>query len=219
MNRAETIAFIKDANRRTRALFELGEKYPKELGSLLENHQPLYSHEPPKRFERYTGFTGISGHYKFLEQEGLSRDHFEILGVRLDKTNYADTPKGHQKLLDVVDLLRAENPSLGAIQFDRKNPLQALDLLMGAACGFNVDDIDFYLNRRDELRSVDYRKVGEKIRAQLLDRFGERGAIEWNPSLNTLQKIEEQIPRLLRKLPSSRVVNAEIEQVLPHLHI
>jgi hypothetical protein len=142
-----------------------------DAGEKLE--RDMLDHMPAYRFEKASGLKGIAGNYKY--PGGLNPVQFDDawtwtfysngetqlyptalvdrgialprVGAREEISEYlARTPREIQDAFQgVLDELIALNPELKGVRVDRKNIGMVYDVINGVASGFNVNDINYYL--------------------------------------------------------------------------
>lgn len=214
MDQSTIIAKIRAESEITEELKMLGEQNP-FLGALLQPNIPVYAHEPAKAFEQTTGIKNIAGHYDFA---GLSRDQIEIVARRVATDGRKETPEGHKLLSEMAQLLKLENPVLNGVKYNPQDTHQVWDMIMGAASGFNVDDMNFYIHENQwagKPGRQDYNKAIDKLKAVVEERYPNQGGLGWIPSLETCKKIETQ----LFKVPETATMVEVFEKGVAHLRL
>lgn len=141
--------------------------------------------EPARRYEKTYKLSGIAGKYRFpksLPARKIQDDgHW--------KKDYATLTGTWKKLVD-------RNPCLKQIKTQEGNRRELVDALMGVVSGFNVNDINFFLDlSRKNLPAGSYSEqlpAFKEIYDWIRQKTGQND-IYWVPSLPTLQKMKSQL--------------------------
>ena len=93
--------------------------------------------------------------------------------------------------------LQSRNPVLQKVRVDESDALNLYDAVIGAACLFNPDDLNFFLKTRRDTGSLGTVGDAQKIPgyAPLFDavRVKTGEAPRWVPSIGTLRRIDAQL--------------------------
>lgn len=184
----------------------------------FECNRASWGFKPAAAFEVAHGLSGVAAYYQFPERtiEGettryaLFFEHYVVgrysaavfacyedpmsNGHKIVKISDLD-PALHTALDEDWGVLTALNPELSQVRVDRDDPLNMFDALLGAACLFNVDDLDFFLTNRQAQKSMAiYSYVSTMPDYQLLYDdvcdLAKCSGPGWVPAPQTLRKIK-----------------------------
>lgn len=181
--------------------------------------------QPARSFEQQTRMTGIAGRYIFPENftaseyedrytwlfsaNGFKRIPEVLKGTGLPEETMTEVPQGwrvkgllahvsegYKALLFTgwCDIERL-NPQTEKVVFDRNDVEQTYQALLGVTSGFNIDDINFFLDlsRQGFPPGAHSRTLPgyNEMRLNVESRAGT--PLYWVASMNTLKKIKQQL--------------------------
>lgn len=152
-----------------------------ELAKIFNRIDP----EPARHFEEAYGLSGIAEKYDF--PEGLS-------ARKIEKDGY--WKKDHPTLSQLWAQLVDRNPRLNAVTLREDSRLDLSHAVQGVASGFNVNDINFFLelDRKGVPagayldKNAETREIYDWIRKET-----GRDDIRWVPSPPTFREIKRQL--------------------------
>jgi hypothetical protein len=189
-----------------------------ELSPEEKLERDLCDHQPPYRFEKATGLKGIGGNYKYPASMNavqfddawtwtfIQKENRQILptalvaaGIalpeyprRMDINDYMATlPQPVQGMYrNVWDELVALNPQLKGVRVDKGDIGQVYDAINGVASGFNVTDINYYLEA-DSSREARLKYFAHPLIAKIDEESGAHMC--WIAAPETLQQVSLQL--------------------------
>jgi hypothetical protein len=170
------------------------------------------STHPARKFEVFNHFRGIAGRYKI--PDGMTAKHYEQKHHdRLQEALLASVPDKDivlhvlwqgTRTLPVPDFLHESwrrlvklNPILKTIKMNPDNTRDLYNAHMGVTSGFNVDDINFYIERDNDGGQAAKQAREMPVHGAMLKRINAVSAthLNWVPSPQTAQKIEAGFKR------------------------
>lgn len=155
--------------------------------AVLREH--LLEKQPSLRFEVQAGLSGICGQYIF--PEGIQPFELEEMLVMLPLQ--AEALPLFQDIWRRIELL---NPVLGAVAVQKADSADIYHALLGVTSGFNIDDINFYLDtKRRGLKPWAYSQQQPHLK-KLYDDIQARACLMlWVAAPETLEKIKAQMDK------------------------
>lgn len=159
-------------------------------GTICDTEIPnTHFSRPPVDFEKKSGLTGIAGQYHM--PAGLTPSDVQTYSILIRNLTFQEDYTVEEclgKLTELHQALIGRNSQMEQIRYNPLDPHTVFDIILGVASGFNIKDIQHYIDGNNwslSMKDPKYKELYEKIDSQ--------AHIYWVPCMETLKEMDRQL--------------------------